>query len=276
MAAGTLSLGDASGIPLAASDGDAPLWHTGQGGEIGRAYYGAAPDGAGAEELAERLERAFTGRRPGRRPPLSPAGEEAVHDAIRGWVDAVLSAGARPADVPDLFYLLRRMGTWAGPAHACVTPARRADLGAWGRRIVPELLGAPPRERARELLHRRLVAILAPELLDVPFADGEGWDGPGRATRAVRLGRRRARQAVGEARRRVRRVRGCPAPARRPAQPTAPAPAAPPAPVDPFTDPLEAVRAAAESAFPIIPSGRWSTARAPKRSWPPGRRISTG
>ncbi len=56
----------------------------------------------------------------------------------------------------------------------------------------------------------------------------------------MRLGRRRARQAVGEARRRVRRPRPAP-----PAPEQPPGTPAPPAPVDPFTDPLEAVRAAA-------------------------------
>ena len=241
LAAGTMSLGDASGLPLEPPEGEIALWHSGQGGEIGRGYYGAAPDGATAQELAERLERAFTGRRPGRRPPLSPVGAEAVRAEVRGWVDAVLAAGARPADVPDLFYLLRRMGTWASSAHA-VVPGYEPTSALWGRRIVPHLLGPPAGERAREALHRRLVEVLAPELLDVPFADGEGWEGPSRATRAVRLGRRRARQAWGEARRRTRRRR-----------PTPPAPLATDAPaaVDPMTDPLRAVRAAARPDHPV-------------------------
>ncbi len=239
LSGGTASLADAAGFPLARGGEPAPLWHSGQGGEIGRAYYGRAGEGESAPALADRLERAFTGRRPGRSAPLSAAGDQALREQLEAWAGEVLAAGARPADVPDLFYLLRRMGTWAGPTHACVVPVHEPTSVLWSRRLVPHLLGQTPDERGREAPHRRLVELLAPELAGVPFGDGAGWAGPGRVARGLALGRRRARQATAEARRRLRP----PTPAPTPAKP-APAPAAAP-PADPFARPLAAIRAAA-------------------------------
>src|SRR4051794_22004125 len=112
--AGTATLADAAGFPMGARDGPLPLWHSGQGGEIARAYYGTG-EGLDRDGLAERLTRAFLGRRPGRADVLSGDARASVRGRIDSWVDAQLAAGVQPADVPDAFYLPRRMGTWAGP-----------------------------------------------------------------------------------------------------------------------------------------------------------------
>jgi hypothetical protein len=194
-AAGTASLADAAGFPMGARDGRLELWHSGQGGEVARGYYRAAAAGD-RDGLVAGLERAFTGRRPGRADPLSDAGRARVRAGIAGFVDRQLAAGAAPRDVPDLFYLRERMGSWAGPTHGCVEFVRDTTSPLWSARMLPHELGLPAPERERERFHLEVLRELAPELVDVPFA-GAGWPRPrsplaARAARARHLARRRA------------------------------------------------------------------------------------
>lgn len=200
---GTACVADAAGFPLGPREGPLVVWHSGQGGEIARGYYGGG-DGT-AEALADRLYRAFVGRRPGRQELLSGHGEGLVRAEIASWVEAQLAAGARPQDVPDLFYVHRRMGTWAGPTHGCVEPVKDTTSPLWSARMLPHLLGLPAGERARELFHLRVLERLAPELVDLPFEGGRPWPARRsalglRAARAAGLGRK----AVAELRRRTR------------------------------------------------------------------------
>lgn len=189
-AGGTASLADAAGFPMGPRDGALELWHSGQGGEIARGYYGAAA--ADAPALAEHLYRRFAGRRPGRVEPLSQRGSALVVGQLRAWVDEQLAAGAHPSDVPDLFYLLRRMGTWAGPTHGAVEYVRDTTSPLWSWRMLPHLLGLPAEQRAAERFHLEALRELAPELVGLPFADGFTWRPPpspvaARARRARRL-----------------------------------------------------------------------------------------
>lgn len=198
LSGGTITLSDAAGFPAAIAPDPLPLWHTGQGGEIARGYYGAG----GREDpdsIAERLHAAFAGRAPGRREPLLPAASASVRDRLRDWVADALEAGVRPADVPDAFYLLRRMGTWSAPGHGCVEPVRDATSPLWSRALLPDLLGAATHERSGERFHREMVSRLAPALMDVPFQDDGRWGarstGAERAAAgARRLGSRAARE----------------------------------------------------------------------------------
>lgn len=201
--AGTASLADAAGFPMGPRPGPLPLWHSGQGGEVARAYYGR---GAGdAEGVVDHLYRRFTGRRPGRSEPLSPHGQELLRRQLGGWVELQLSAGAHPVDVPDLFYLLKRMGTWAGPTHGAVEWVRDTTSPLWSRRLLAHELGLTAGERAREHFHLRLLRHLAPHLVAVPFADGFSWARPpSRLARARAL----AGKAAAEGRRRARAAQG--------------------------------------------------------------------
>ena len=224
VAGGTACVADAAGFPLGPREGPLVVWHSGQGGEIARGYYGSVA-GGDPDTLADGLYRAFVGRRPGRHELLSDQGAALVRDEIAGWVRAQFAAGARPDNVPDLFYVHRRMGTWAGPTHGCVELVKDTTSPLWSARMLPHLLGLPARDRARELFHLRVLERLAPALIDVPFEGGRPW--PGRqsalARRAAR-GRTLVRKAAGELRRRAR--------------PPAPAPAA-----KEGTDPFFAVHA---------------------------------
>jgi hypothetical protein len=185
---GTACLADAAGFPLGPRPGPLPLWHSGQGGEIARGYYG--PPGRG--EAVERLYRAFVGRRPGRTELLSEDGARIVRGELEAFVDEVVHAGAATEDVPDLFYLLRRMATWAGPSHCCVEFVRDTTSPLWSRKMLRHELGLPARERARGEFHHQVLEELDRRLAEVPY------EAPAHAGRARAL----TRKAVAELRRR--------------------------------------------------------------------------
>jgi hypothetical protein len=197
---GTASLTDAAGFPFGPRPGPLPMWHSGQGGEVARTYYGL-----GGDEPVDQLYRAFVGRRPGRTEILGAEGERLVRGQIEAFVVEQFAAGVAPIDVPDMFYLQRRMGTWAGPTHGAVEYVRDTTSPLWSHRLLRDELGLPARDRARELFHLEVLKRLAPQLVDVPFEDGRPW--PARENeldRRVRNARVLARKARGELRRRIR------------------------------------------------------------------------
>ena len=194
---GTATLADAAGFPLGPLAGPLPLWHTGQGGEIARGFYGEGVDEDG-------LYRAFVAQRPGRRPLLSAEGEAEVRRQIGSWAAQQREAGARDEDLGDLFYLTRRMATWAAPTHAAVEYIRDSTSPLWSARLLPDMLGLPAAARAREEFHLRVLEILAPRLVDVPFEGGRPW--PAKQSALARRARRAAvlaRKVRAEARRRA-------------------------------------------------------------------------
>jgi len=194
---GTASLGDAAGFPLGPGEGPPALWHSGQGGEIARGYYRAAA-GRDRDAVVAGLERLFCGRRPGRSEPLSAEGRERVRAGIAGWVAGRLAGGAALEDLPDLFYVDERMGSWAGPTHGAVEWVRDTTSPLWGARLLPHLLGASVAEREAEAFHAAVLRELAPELAEVPYAGGSKGGLRHRARRAVEEARRRVAPAGGE------------------------------------------------------------------------------
>lgn len=223
---GTATLADAPGFPLGPRGGSFQLWHTGQGGEIGRAYWGL-----GDSRTVDRLYAKFVGRRPGRTEIISAEAGSAVRTQIGELCQQALDAGAEPADVPDVFYLLERTMCWASPTHGVVELIRDATSPLWSLGMLPHLLGPSAQERVLERFHREVLRELAPELVDQPFQDGSSWP-VRRGSVAQRADRARvlARKGRGELRRRVaaRRVLADDAP-------------------DPFDDTVAAVRDAAMS-----------------------------
>jgi hypothetical protein len=203
-ASGTASLADAAGFPLGPRDGTLVLWHSGQGGEIARTYYGLGSR-RGRDALAEGLMRAFLARRPGRTDVLSDEGRALVRAQLESWTADQLEAGIDPVDVPDMFYLQRRMGTWAGPSHGCVEYVRDTTAPLWSCRLLPDELGLPAAQRARHVFHLRTLERLAPELVDIPFEDGRPWPAR-RSAASLRIARARALvgKAAAEARRKAR------------------------------------------------------------------------
>jgi hypothetical protein len=159
---GTSSLADAAGFPFGSRPGPLPLWHSGQGGEIARTYYGDASE-RGA------LYVSFVARRPGRREILNRDGMRLVRKQLDAFWEEQLAAGIDERELTDMFYLHRRMGTWAGPTHGAVEYVRDTTSPLWSRRLLPNLLGLPRSARAKEEFHRAVLERLAPQLLEVPF-----------------------------------------------------------------------------------------------------------
>jgi hypothetical protein len=231
---GTATLADAAGFPLGARDGPPPLWHSGQGGEIARSYYGA-----GARGVQERLYRRFAGSRPGRTEPVSTEAAQLLRGRIASFVQEMTDSGASLADVPDLFYLLERMGSWAAASQGVVELVRDTTSPLWSTRLLPHLLALPARERELEQFHRLVLTELDPRLVAPRFDDGSTWP-----ERRYPMQRRvqRARRLVGKVAAELRR-RSAARPRVAAARDT-PAAAAPP---DPFANVLALVREAALS-----------------------------
>jgi hypothetical protein len=151
------------------------------------------------------LYDAFTARRPHRRELLSDSGREIVEAQLRAWVGAQLDRGVAAADVPDMFYVDQRMARWAAPTHGCVEYVRDTTSPLWSRRVVTDLLAPSLAERATATYHRRVLALLAPQLARIELAGGRRWDAsPSRLERARTLAGKAAREAI----RRAARTRG--------------------------------------------------------------------
>jgi hypothetical protein len=202
-AGGTASLADAAGFPLGPRPGPLELWHSGQGGEIARAYYRGA-EATDAAGLVAGLYGAITARRPGRTDLLSKHGRWLLECQLEDWVERQLGVGVSLADVPDAFYLWKRMATWAAPTHGAVEYTRDTTSPLWSRRLLRHELGMPPADRHGELFHLRVLEQLAPDLVNVPFADGSPWRGGEPKSTGARRFRIRAGHALAAARRRMR------------------------------------------------------------------------
>ncbi|MDX6639754.1 MAG: hypothetical protein QOF12_765, partial [Solirubrobacteraceae bacterium] len=107
----------------------------------------------------------------------------------------------------------------AAPTHAAVEPVRDSTSALWSARLLPDLLGLPAGERARERFHLEVLERLAPELVDLPFEGDRPW--PSRQStvgRRARRARTLAGKALAEARRRSARA-SVPEAAATPAEP---------------------------------------------------------
>jgi hypothetical protein len=198
VAPGLASIEDSS-----ARDRGAPpaLWHSGQGGEIARSYFGRGPD-AGAmsfDALAHRLyAEHFTGLGPRPDDILSEDARRLLTSYLDDWAREQVDAGVSPPDVPDAFYLLQRLAHWASSRQGHAEYHWETTSPLWHAQLLPHMLGVSPRGRSGELFHLSLLRSLGPELLEVRFV--RPWaalESPRR--RALR----RARRLAGKVRRRL-------------------------------------------------------------------------
>jgi hypothetical protein len=167
---GTATLADAAGFPLGVRDGPLPLWHSGQGGEVARGYYRV-----GGGRVADCLYARFAGRRPGRPGIVSREGTQLLRAQIASFVQELRDSGAKVEDVPDFFYLLERMGSWAAASHGVVELVRDTTSPLWSARLLPHLLAQSARERKLEKFHLLVLRELAPTLVGQRFQDGSTW-----------------------------------------------------------------------------------------------------
>lgn len=163
--AGAFSLEDVAGYPLAQSEGPLPLWLGGQGGEIARRYYGRA-GGDGVDELSGALARRALkfGR------VLNEDGESLVVAMIRASVSEQVAAGVAADRVPELFYLLNRMASWAGTGFGSVEYGKGDPLSPlWCRGLLPHQLEATA--DGPETFHTQTLGSLSPELAGLPYTE---------------------------------------------------------------------------------------------------------
>jgi hypothetical protein len=163
---GGISLEDADGY-FTPADGAMPLWLNGQGGEISRAYYGNG-NGLDRAALVHRLfELAVKSG-----DLLTPQGRQLVERDIGLAVDTALASGVAPGDVPDVFYLERRMAHWAATGHGCVEYAKGDTIcPLWSRRLLPHQLGASADDRAGERWPQATLEVISPQLARIPYAE---------------------------------------------------------------------------------------------------------
>lgn len=165
LANGAVSVGTTGALTPPAAASPLPLIQSGQGGEIGRAYYGI---GAGsAEELAQSIYRHLVPPLP--RPLVTREAEELVRTYVVDWARDRLEEGIAPADVPDAFYLLEKMAHWAGPSMGVYEWTTDTLSPLWTSRLLPYEIGLPPEQREREFFHLRVLEELSPALAQIPF-----------------------------------------------------------------------------------------------------------
>jgi hypothetical protein len=191
-----------TGLPDADADEPLAIAHTGHGGELARAYYGVGDESPAAIE--RNLLRHITPLWP--RPPISSEGRRLVEKYVATWVHDQLEAGAAPAHLPDLFYLLERMSNWVGGSHGF--DEYMADLTSplWTHRLLQHEFGLPAADRSRELFHFHVLDALRPELTRAPFAGSNpSWPtfGVARKVRGRRI--HRARRIAGQVGHEMRR-----------------------------------------------------------------------
>jgi asparagine synthetase B (glutamine-hydrolysing) len=197
MSSGAASLADAIVTTLRPIEEPLALVHTGQGGELARAYYGHQPQAT----FGSRLYRTCVPLWP---PPIVKRSHmRRIRRDFDRWVASHGSVYVAPGALGDAFYLRQRSGHWQVDLAAVHEATGEATFPLWTRRMLPHLLGLPYEERRSERFFQLILEELEPRLLDVPFEGGQPpWatDGgkvartrsrPWRAAeKAVRLGRR--------------------------------------------------------------------------------------
>jgi hypothetical protein len=162
---GLVSIGT-TGLLTPPQDGvSLPLIHSGQGGEVARAYYGIG-DGS-AEKLANSIYRHIVPPLP--RPIVTSDAEQMVRDFVLDWVKEHLDGGIAPADIPDTFYLLEKMSNMFGPSQSAYEWSSDVISPLWTSRLLRHELALPATERERELFHLQVLEAVAPELARIPF-----------------------------------------------------------------------------------------------------------
>jgi len=96
-------------------------------------------------------------------------------DMLAAQMDRDRASGATEADLPDLFYYRNRIPNWLGAIRAIKSFERQPVVPLGSPALLRLAFRLTPEERKRELLHYRIIARCAPELLPLPFALQQ-WD----------------------------------------------------------------------------------------------------
>ena len=153
----------------------------GHGGELLRGGYAqaawrgpAALRGVAAAELLRRM----TTRRLGL---LRPAAAEAY---LASMVPAAAALARGPLAALDAFYLANRAGRWSAAARQAYLLRSPLAQPLFDDRVVRAARAVPLRHRMSDRLHRDVLGLLCPGLLEIPLA-GSPWHGEPRTPATV-------------------------------------------------------------------------------------------
>jgi hypothetical protein len=166
-----------------------PVQTGGHGGELLRGGYAPAawtarrPARAWSEARGAELFRRMVTRRLGL---VRPAAAGAYLASVAPFA-ASLPRG--PLRTLDDFYLVNRAGRWSAAARQAYLLREPLIQPLFGDRVVRTARAVPLADRITDRLHRGMLEVLCPELLDLPLA-GTGWKSgprtpPVRATAAA-------------------------------------------------------------------------------------------
>ena len=106
---------------------------------------------------------------------LRPDARARMVAALAEQLEGERAAGARDADLPDLFYLRNRIPNWLGGIRGIKSFERQPVLPLGVPALARLAFLMTPEERRQELAHYAIVKAAAPELLPLPFAH-QRWD----------------------------------------------------------------------------------------------------
>ena len=185
-----------SGVRPATKDpprADEPVQAGGHGGELLRGGYAQAawrtPAALGAVRAAELFRRMTTRR-------LSLLRPAAAGAYLARLAPSAAALGRGPLPALDDFYLVNRAGRWSAAARQAYLLRSALAQPLFADRVVRAARTVPLRHRVSDRLHRDVLALLGPELADLPLA-GTPWHGEPRTPANVL----RAPAALGDWRR---------------------------------------------------------------------------
>lgn len=158
--------------------------------EIGRSFYAAArQSGFEPPTTAEAMTRLHYRSLGGGRREAEAYGRDAylaeATSAFQEFIDATGGPAPRLLDAFDQFYWEHRMAAWHGAAMVERDYYAEAFIPFNSRRIFEALLGVPQDERDSSAVFYRLIAMVNPELLDLPI-NPKSW--PAEPTQSLATG----------------------------------------------------------------------------------------
>lgn len=163
---GTVSLGDSFELPVGSPADRLPLVHGGQGAESARAFFGAG-EGPTGDELGDRLLGILMPSYP---PPIAGReGQAAVRSWFRAWVRDQEQGGVPPTEVPTVFHVLVRLGTWAAPGLASRDVGLDTTAPMWAARVLQHQVGLSAEERRQAVFYPRVLEHLSPDVAHLPY-----------------------------------------------------------------------------------------------------------
>jgi hypothetical protein len=193
---GTVAFNELGRIETASSIDPVEIDLGGQGGELARLFYGDATSAASDEEVARALEVRLLKRWP---PTLLNAvGRRLISDYLGTWVAARRGGGIDRRDLPDAFYLLERLSNWAGQIGAVGEYWRDAASPLWTAGLLPFQFGASLEDRAHDRFHLKVMEVLRPDLVHVPFGGASpSWNSSRLMSLAHKASAELARRTLG-------------------------------------------------------------------------------